>query len=150
MIAFLVASQVPSYGITDEIKELLLKISCSEADLLLRPARKALAIKGISTTRAAAVSLRSQVPVQTYFERETLKPGSFALDTVAHCGASASGQFCKTLTGTDVFSGWIEERSLLNAANRWTQEALSNIRSKFFSRNSASKSSLLPLFFSIN
>ena len=115
MTAFPAASQPPPYGITDEIKELLLKISCSEADLLLRPARKAPAIKGISTTRAASVSLRSQAPVQTYFDREALKPGSSALDAAAHCGTPASGQFCKTLTGTGVFSGWIEERSLLNS-----------------------------------
>jgi hypothetical protein len=31
------------------------------------------------------------------------------------------------LTGTDVFSGWIEERQLLNAANRWVFEAFSYI-----------------------
>jgi hypothetical protein len=51
----------------------------------------------------------------------------FAFDTVAHCGGSAKGQFCKTLTGTDVFSGWIEERALLNAANIWVQHAFSDI-----------------------
>ena len=51
----------------------------------------------------------------TYFDREALKPGSSALDAAAHCGTPASGQFCKTLTGTGVFSGWIEERSLLNS-----------------------------------
>jgi hypothetical protein len=52
----------------------------------------------------------------------------FAFDTVAHCGGSASGQFCKTLTGTDVFSGWVEERSLLNAANSQVKAAISDIQ----------------------
>ena len=32
------------------------------------------------------------------------------------------------MTGTDVFSGWIEERSLLNAANRWVFEAFSALQ----------------------
>jgi hypothetical protein len=56
-----------------------------------------------------------------------VKPGFFAFDTVAHYGLSTSSQFCKTLTGTDVFSGWIEERSLLNAANCRVFEAVSDI-----------------------
>jgi hypothetical protein len=93
----------------------------ARADILLKPARKALEIKGVSstkltrTTRAAHTPLRSQIPVQTHFERGSVKSGFFAFDTVVHCGTSASGQFCKTLTGTDVYSGWIEERPLLNA-----------------------------------
>jgi hypothetical protein len=32
------------------------------------------------------------------------------------------------LTGTDVFSGWIEERALLNAANIWVQHAFKDIK----------------------
>jgi hypothetical protein len=116
------------YGITAEIRALLVKVSPAEADILLKPAKKSLEVKGISTTRAASASLRSQVPVQTHFDRKTVKPGDFAFDTVANCGGSASGQFCKTLTGTDVYSGWIEERALLNAANRWVQEAMTEIK----------------------
>jgi hypothetical protein len=130
MIDFLEGSTKPDYGITDEIRLLLLRVSPAEADLLLKPERKARRIKGISTTRSKQTPLRAQIPVQTHFERASLKPGLLAFDTVAHCGASASGHFCKTLTGTDVFSGWIEERPLLNAANRWVQEAISNIHSE--------------------
>jgi hypothetical protein len=45
------------------------------------------------------------MPVQTHFDRTAVKPGDFAFDPVAHCGSSASGQFCKTLTGTSPYSG---------------------------------------------
>jgi hypothetical protein len=69
------------------------------------------------------------VPVQTRFDRKTVKPGFFAFDTVAHCGGAASGQFRETLTGTDVYSGWVEERALLNSANRWVREAFANVSS---------------------
>ncbi|MDR3342965.1 MAG: hypothetical protein LBT14_09320 [Treponema sp.] len=34
--------------------------------------------------------------------------GKRAFDTVAPCGGSASGHFCKTLTGTSPYSGWME------------------------------------------
>ena len=71
--------------------------------------------------------LRSQIPVRTHFNRDTVKAGMFAFDTVAHCGGSARGQYCKTLTGTDVYSGWIEERSLLNSANIWVKKAIADI-----------------------
>jgi hypothetical protein len=130
MIDYLEASKKPDYKISDEIRALLLRVSPATVDLLLRPVRKALELKGISTTRSKQTPLRAQVQVQTHFDRATLVPGFFAFDTVAHCGASASGHFCKTLTGNDVFSGWIEERSLLNSANRWVKEAISNIESE--------------------
>jgi hypothetical protein len=127
MIDFLVKSIEPNYGITGGIEKLLLEVSAAQADILLKPARKALEIKGISTTRSVQTPLRSQIPVRTHFDRDAVKPGMFAFDTVSHCGSSAKGQFCKTLTGTDVYSGWIEERALLNAANIWVKDAVSDI-----------------------
>jgi hypothetical protein len=65
--------------------------------------------------------------MRTRCDRKTVTPGHFAFDTAAHCGGPASGQYCKTLTGTDVSSGWVEERPLLNTANRWVQEAFADI-----------------------
>ncbi|MDR1352151.1 MAG: transposase family protein [Treponema sp.] len=129
IIDFLVMSKEPDYGINEAHKALLMKVSGAQIDRLLAPARKALEMRGISTTRAAGASLRSPVPVQTHFDREAVKPGDFAFDTVAHCGGSASGQFCKTLTGTSPYSGWVEERSLLNRANKWVAQAIEDIRS---------------------
>jgi hypothetical protein len=125
---FLAESEDPKYGITEGIRRLLLEVSAAETDRLLKPAREALEIRGVSTTRSVQTPLRSQIPVRTHFDRETVKPGFFAFDTVGHCGGSASGQFCKTLTGTDVFSGWIEEHALMNAANHWVFEAFSDLQ----------------------
>jgi hypothetical protein len=91
MIDFLVASKDSDYGITGGLKALLVSISGAQIDRLLAPARKALELRGVSTTRAASTSLRSQVPVQTHFDRKTVKPGDFAFDTVAHCGGVRDG-----------------------------------------------------------
>jgi hypothetical protein len=79
MIDFLASSRTPDYGITDELKALLVRISGAQIDRLLAPARKALELRGISTTRAAGASLRSQVPVQTHFDRKTVQPGEASL-----------------------------------------------------------------------
>jgi hypothetical protein len=61
------------------------------------------------------------------FTWDERKPGFFEFDRVAHCGADASGQFCRTLTGTDVGSGWTEEHALLNSAHRWVKERIQQI-----------------------
>jgi hypothetical protein len=106
----------------------LITISGAQIDRLLAPAEKALELRGVRTRRAAGASLRSQVPVQPHFDRKTVKPGDFAFDTVAHCGGSAKGQFCKTLAGTSLYSGWVEERALLNRANTWVVDAIEDIR----------------------
>ncbi|MDR0685632.1 MAG: hypothetical protein LBF83_10975 [Spirochaetaceae bacterium] len=127
MTGFLEAA--PEYGITADMKKLLTEVSPAEADLSPAAARKKLEIMGVSTARTAQTPLRGQIPVRTHFNRDAVKPGSFAFDTAAHCGGPASGQFCKTLTGADVFSGWIEERALRNAANHWVFEAFSDIHS---------------------
>jgi hypothetical protein len=67
-------------------------------------------------------------------------PGVIQVDTVHHCGrqlvgASTGGEYLLTLTATDVFSGWVSLRGLLNKAwvrcfaNAWTFDALANVRS---------------------
>jgi hypothetical protein len=50
MIDFLAESKDIDYGITAEIKVMLVKISGAQIDRLLAPARKAQEIRGISTT----------------------------------------------------------------------------------------------------
>jgi hypothetical protein len=82
IIAFLTASRGPDYGISDARKVLLVPVSGAQIVRLLVPARKALELRGIRTTRATGTSLRSQVPVQTRFDRKAVKPGDVAFDTV--------------------------------------------------------------------
>jgi hypothetical protein len=79
MIDFLASSKEPDYGISDGMKVLLVRISGAQIDRLLVPARKALEVRGVNTTRAAGASLRSQVPVQTRFDRKTVGPGEASL-----------------------------------------------------------------------
>jgi hypothetical protein len=88
MIDFLVSLKEPDHDVADELKALPATISVAQIDRLPVPARKALELRGASATRAAGASLRSQAPAQTHFDRKTARPGDFASDTVAHCGAS--------------------------------------------------------------
>jgi hypothetical protein len=126
MMDFLVADG--GWGITPDIREKLLKISGSHANRLVAQAKKKADIFGVSTTKSAQMSLRSQVPVCTYHDRAEAKPGTFASDTVAHCGYEASGHFCKSLSWRDFYSGWLELRPLLNAAKEWVKRASEDIK----------------------
>ncbi|MDR1901815.1 MAG: transposase family protein, partial [Treponema sp.] len=125
---FLEESREIDFGITAEIHPLLLNVSPAEIDILLKPERKKLEIRGKSLTKSGPV-LKNEIPIRTFFRWDERKPGFFELDRVAHCGNATKGQFCWTLTATDVYSGWTEERVLLNNAHFWTKQAAADIHS---------------------
>ena len=115
------------FRITEKDKELLLLVSPSTIDRLLKQDKKKLALKGKSGTKPGKL-LKKQIPVRTYYADADKKPGFFEIDTVHHCGTSDSGEFCLTLTATDVYSGWVELRPTLNKAHKWVFEALLDIK----------------------
>ncbi len=53
------------------------------------------------------------------------RPGYLEADTVAHCGNSMEGDFVWSLTFTDIYSGWTENRATWN---RGAQGVLTQIR----------------------
>jgi len=122
-------AQWPAFGITREIAEKLKTISPASIDRYLKKDKESLRLKGKSLTKPID-SLKSRIPVRTFYSsEERKKPGFWQTDTVHHCGQATSGQYLHTLTATDIAFGWIELRSLLNNAHKWTFLALSNIKS---------------------
>ena len=109
------------YAMSQKLRSLFETVSPATIDRKLKHEKKRFRIKGINTTKPGSL-LKSQIPIRVYFAWDERKPGFFELDTVAHCGARNSGQFCWTLTITDVGSGWTEECPLLNHAQRWVKE----------------------------
>jgi len=114
-------------GIDEAVRQKLLTISPATIDRILSAERKKLVIKGRSHTRAG-VLLKHQIPIRTFYDWDERKPGFFEADTVAHDGGNSSGECCFTLNATDVFSGWVELRSLPNRAHRWVKEEAEGIR----------------------
>ena len=45
------------------------------------------------------------------------EPGFFEVDTVAHCGPTLKGEFARTLTLTDVVTGWVQLEAIRNNAH---------------------------------
>jgi hypothetical protein len=122
-------AQWPAFKITEEVADKLIKISPATIDRYLKKDKEALKLKGKSLTKPLD-SLKSRIPIRTFYtSQERKKPGFWQTDTVHHCGQITSGQYLHTLTATDIACGWIEMVSLLNNAQKWTLEALSNIKS---------------------
>jgi hypothetical protein len=115
-------------AITPEIRQKLLEVSPATVDRILKKDKDELKLKGKSCTKSVH-HLKNRIPIRTFYtsaERKT--PGYIQTDTVHHCGASTAGEYLLTLTATDVFSGWVTLRGLLNKAWKWTFDALSDVR----------------------
>jgi hypothetical protein len=68
--------------------------------------------------------------------REITKPGFIEADTVAHCGDSLAGFFINSVTMTDIFSGWTENRATWTKGQTPVLEAIRAIEKSLpFSMN---------------
>jgi hypothetical protein len=123
MIDFLVIE----FNLDEGLRTLFMTVSASTIDRKLKKEKERYRLKGLGTTKPGSL-LKSQIPVRVRFNRNEKRPGFFEIDTVSHCGARAQGQFCQTLTVTDVGSGWTLVRALLNNAHRWVKEQIAFIR----------------------
>jgi len=96
----------------EAFKEKILKISPAQMDLLLQSSRVQDPKKGLSATRPGTI-LRHAVPTRSG-PPDTRRPGSVEADTVAHCDDSTEGDYVNSLTFTELFSGWTENRAVWN------------------------------------
>ena len=109
--------------VSAEVRAKLLTISAATIDRLLAGERSRLRLKGRSRTKPGTL-LKHQIPIRTFADWDEQEPGFFEIDLVAHDGGDASGDFCQTLTITDVDTGWVDLHGLKNKAQRWTHAAL--------------------------
>ncbi len=111
-----------------ETKELLLKMSSATIDRRLKDYReKADQLGGISATKSSWV--KSKIPIKL-LDHKVIEPGFMESDTVAHCGNSLSGEFINTLTVTDLFSGWTENRAMLTKTSEQVVKQVNSIESR--------------------
>ena len=96
----------------EALRKKLLKISSAQIDRLLRSARVQHPKKGICATRPGTL-LRHEVPTRGG-PPDTTRPGSVEADTVAHCDDSTEGDYVNSLTFTELYSGWTENRAVWN------------------------------------
>jgi hypothetical protein len=105
-------------------KKLLLMSPAAIDHRCLSKARARYARKGLSATRCGAQALKQRIPVRTD-NWDVDRPGFLEADSVAHCGSSMAGEFLWSLTFTDLFSGWTENRAVWD---RSAAEMLKRVR----------------------
>lgn len=111
-----------SSDITEHQKNLLLTISSSTIDRCLKKFKEQ---RGLSGTERS--SFKAMIPLQLLKSEELTIPGYIEADTVAHCGTSLSGQFAWSLTMTDLYSGWTENRSVWTKESYFVMKAIQDI-----------------------
>jgi len=115
--------QLPS----TQVRTGLLKVSPATVDRLLIKTKREARLKGRSTTRPGTL-LKYHIPIRTFADWNDLEPGFCEVDLVAHEGGAAIGDYCHTLTLTDVATGWTEAQAVKNKAQIYVFLALTELR----------------------
>ena len=105
-------------------------MSAATVDRYLKPARERMRIKGISTTKPSPL-LRNSITIRTCADEAPKAPGVIEADTVAHCGPTLIGEFARTLTMTDIVTGWTENASIRNNAAKWIVGGIEELQQRF-------------------
>ena len=101
------------YGaLAEPVRQKLLRLSAATIDRLLKPERARYPGKGLCGTRPGG-RLKHQIPIRTDND-DVDRPGYLEADTVAHCGNSLAGDFVWSVTFTDIYSQWTENRAVWN------------------------------------
>jgi 5S rRNA maturation endonuclease (ribonuclease M5) len=108
-----------------EIKKKLLTISSSTIDRRLKRSKRFKKGKVFSTTKPGSM-LKKNIPIKTSSWNEK-RIGFGELDTVAHCGDSASGEFIFSLTYTDIVTQWTESVAVMGKSQIRIKEGLDDI-----------------------
>lgn len=112
--------------VTDRTKELLLSISASTVDRLLKPYRDKIKLKNRYRGNSFSSNLKKSIKVESWFDKPK-ESGYIEVDLVHHSGVSGAGEFIYTLTATEIQTGWTELEPIKNKAMVWTKGALEDI-----------------------
>lgn len=111
-------------GLEARVRSQLLQISPAAIDRLLKKVRATSGRKGLSGTRCGPEALKHRIPIRTD-NWDIDRPGFLEADSVAHGGSSMAGEFVWSLTFTDLFSQWTENRAVWNKS---AQEVVDRVR----------------------
>lgn len=115
--------------LTPAVRAQLMTVSGATIDRLLKPTKDAAKPKGLSATRAGPL-LRNSITVRKAGDEHEQSPGFIEADMVVHCGPTLAGEFARTLTATDVFTGWTENVAVRNGAHKWVLAAMDEVVSR--------------------
>jgi hypothetical protein len=108
------------------ITKKLTSISAAQIDRVLAPLKNKV-IRGKSLTpKKAACFVKRIIPLKPLDAAYT-KPGFIQSDTVAHCGDNIAGFYAFSLTMTDIFTSWTENRATWTKSSFLVSEQIKDI-----------------------
>ena len=107
------------------VRKKLLQMSAASIDRLLKKERARYRGKGLCGTRPGGL-LKHQIPIRTDND-DVDRPGFLEADTVAHCGNSLTGDFIWSITFTDIFCQWTENRATWNKGAQGVLEQVKDL-----------------------
>lgn len=114
----------------EDSKKQLLSISAATIDRRLKKLKDSMEIRGRSTTKPGNL-LRNSITVRKATDEMEKEAGFLELDTVAHCGNTLKGEFSRSITATDVYTGWTENVCIRNNAHSNILNGLEIIEKNF-------------------
>jgi len=112
-----------------EVRAKLLSMSPATIDRVLAPERRRMKLRHRGGTKPGTL-LKHQIPVRTFAEWDDVRPGFVEVDLVDHDGGVARGEYLRTLTMTDVATGWTELGVVPTKAQVWVFEQITAARNR--------------------
>jgi len=116
--------------VSEEVAVALAAMSAATIDRRLAADRAKLEVRGHSHTKPGSL-LKDAIPIRTWAQWDDVVPGFVEINLVGHEGGNAIGDHAYTLTVTDIATGWTENRSVQNKAQKWVLAALLDIKAVF-------------------
>lgn len=107
----------------DDEATLLMLMSAATIDRRLAGAKVLVGFRGTSHAKPGSL-LQTQIPSRTWSEWDDVTPGFVEIDLGGHEGGNSFGEFCLTLTMTDIVTGWTVNRSVRNKSAIPVTEAI--------------------------
>lgn len=114
--------------VPDDVKKKLLRIAPSTIDVKLKSYKAEVRRRFNGATKPGSL-LKNQIPIRTSSWEET-HVGFCELDTVAHCGDTAEGEFVNSLDLTDMLTGWTEGVAFIGKAEKRVKEGLDEAKKR--------------------
>lgn len=117
--------------VDDDTYNQLLTMGSSTIGRITKPIRDKLQLKGISsTTRTKDNTLKQSIPIRKSTDEVDKVPGYMEIDTVANCGNTQKGEFIRTITMTDILTGFTATVSIRNNAHQHILSGLNYLKSR--------------------
>lgn len=113
--------------VSPTVEQQLRRMSARTMDRLLRAHKKEVRARRFGRTKPGTL-LKHHIPIKTD-AWDVTEAGFVEVDSVAHCGECAYGEFANSINLTDIHTTWTESRAVLGKSEQRVCAAIDELRS---------------------